>query len=59
MTKTLAINGSVHYFQWDPESSQIIESVGTGSVCVGYANTEEEFQHWFEDMLKENTDMTL
>jgi len=44
MTLTRGINGSVHYFQWNPETLEIIESVGTGSMVVGYARSQQEFE---------------
>ena len=52
MTRTLSIDGSVHFFQWNPETTEIIESVGTGSITVGYARSEDDFRAWFTDMLK-------
>ena len=44
MTLTRGINGSVHYFQWNPETLEIIESIGTGSMVVGYARSQQEFE---------------
>ena len=44
MTLTRGIDGCVHYFQWNPETQEIIESVGTGSMVVGYARSQQEFE---------------
>ena len=44
MTLTRGIDGCVHYFQWNPETLEIIESVGTGSMVVGYARSQQEFE---------------
>lgn len=52
MTRTLSINGTTHYFQWNPNTTEIIETVGTGEMCVGYAKSEDDFCDWFSDMLK-------
>ena len=50
MTLTVGINGSVHYFHWNPETLEITESVGTGSVCVGYARSQQEFEAFVEEV---------
>lgn len=50
MTLTRGIDGCVHYFQWNPETLEIIESVGTGSVCVGYASSQQEFEDFVDEV---------
>lgn len=51
--RSLRIQGSTHYFTWRPGTREIIESVGTGEMVVGYVSTYRQFCGWFTEMEKE------